>query len=225
MMTSIIGLIVIASAATYYWWPKDTDKKIVLQNKKEQALYMMGVLYANQLKTLALSLEEWKLVQAGISERFDPQISLSSGEFLVQGFIDGRNRERTSLLKYRGKTFKQEFLEQEGAKETDTGLAYRIILPGSDNKPNVNSRVRMDYHGTLTDGTVIGSTFNVKEPADVSINSLILGWVQGLQLIGEGGEIELVVPAELAYGDAGARPHIPGGATLKYRIVLHKVLL
>ena len=54
---------------------------------------------------------------------------------------------------------------------------------------------------------------------------MILGWVQGLQLIGEGGEIELVVPAELAYGDAGARPHIPGGATLKYRIVLHKVLL
>jgi FKBP-type peptidyl-prolyl cis-trans isomerase len=41
-----------------------------------------------------------------------------------------------------------------------------------------------------------------------------------MQLVGEGGMIELVIPARLGYGDRGAGNVIPGGATLHFLVEL-----
>ena len=44
-----------------------------------------------------------------------------------------------------------------------------------------------------------------------------------MQHVGEGGMIELEIPAKLGYGDRGAGDDIPGGATLHFLVELQKV--
>ena len=62
------------------------------------------------------------------------------------------------------------------------------------------------------------------QPIDFPLNGVIAGWTEGLQLIGEGGEIELEIPSNLGYGARGAPPDIPGGATLHFKVELLKVM-
>ena len=53
--------------------------------------------------------------------------------------------------------------------------------------------------------------------------SVISGWTEGLQLIGEGGMIELEIPADLGYGASGSLPKIPPNATLHFLVELIEV--
>jgi FKBP-type peptidyl-prolyl cis-trans isomerase FkpA len=84
--------------------------------------------------------------------------------------------------------------------------------------------VSVHYHGTLIDGTVFDSSRDRGKKVEFPLNRVIKGWTEGLQLIGEGGKIKLVIPADLAYGDAGAPPKIPGGATLIFEVELFEII-
>jgi FKBP-type peptidyl-prolyl cis-trans isomerase len=76
----------------------------------------------------------------------------------------------------------------------------------------------------LIDGTVIDATTDTRPKAKLPMNGIIRGWVEGLQLVGEGGEIDLVIPSELAYGDQATTSGIPPGSTLRFQIQLHRIL-
>ena len=106
---------------------------------------------------------------------------------------------------------------------TASGLKYKINRPGSDKLPTAADSVSCHYKGWLDNGTVFDSSYGKGPPVDFPLNGVIAGWTEGLQLIGEGGEIELEIPSEMAYGAEG-RPGIPGGATLHFRVELVKVL-
>jgi FKBP-type peptidyl-prolyl cis-trans isomerase FkpA len=45
-------------------------------------------------------------------------------------------------------------------------------------------------------------------------------WTEGVQKMKVGGKARLVCPSSIAYGDNGAPPEIPGGATLVFEIEL-----
>ncbi len=112
----------------------------------------------------------------------------------------------------------------EGFTKTSSGLQYKIIEPGSDKKPSATDRVRCHYRGTLDDGTEFDSSYG-GEPAEFPLNGVIAGWTEGLQLIGEGGKIELIIPGELGYGETGSTDgKIPPNATLHFTVELIKVL-
>ncbi|MFM8284889.1 MAG: FKBP-type peptidyl-prolyl cis-trans isomerase, partial [Planctomycetaceae bacterium] len=49
------------------------------------------------------------------------------------------------------------------------------------------------------------------------------GWTEGMQLVGKGGMIELLIPAKLGYGKRGAPPVIPPDATLHFLVELLEV--
>ena len=106
---------------------------------------------------------------------------------------------------------------------TDSGLLYRVLRSSSGKKPTITDRVHVDYSGWLDDGTVFDSSYESQEPASFSMSGVVDGWTEGLQLIGEGGMIELVIPPELGYGEEGNPPNIPPAATLHFKIELHRV--
>jgi FKBP-type peptidyl-prolyl cis-trans isomerase FkpA len=53
---------------------------------------------------------------------------------------------------------------------------------------------------------------------------VIAGWTEGLQLVREGGTIELEIPPSLGYGETGtASGSIPPNATLRFIVELHSI--
>ena len=107
--------------------------------------------------------------------------------------------------------------------KTGSGLQYRILRKGSGAKPKATNQVEVNYHGWLDDGKVFDSSYQRGKPISFGLNQVIPGWTEGMQLVGEGGMIELTIPYNLAYGEAGRPPVIPPKATLHFLVELIKV--
>jgi FKBP-type peptidyl-prolyl cis-trans isomerase FkpA/FKBP-type peptidyl-prolyl cis-trans isomerase FklB len=106
---------------------------------------------------------------------------------------------------------------------TPSGLYYRILRKSDGRKPTTQNRVVVNYRGTLDNGSQFDSSYDRAEPSEFGLTQVIKGWTEGLQLIGEGGMIELEIPYWLAYGPMGSPPRIPGKATLHFLIELKEV--
>ena len=82
--------------------------------------------------------------------------------------------------------------------------------------------MKVNYRGTLVNGTEFDSSYKRKEPAQFPLNGVIRCWTEGVQKMKTGGKSMLTCPSDLAYGDQG-RPSIPGGATLIFEIELLEI--
>jgi FKBP-type peptidyl-prolyl cis-trans isomerase FkpA len=108
---------------------------------------------------------------------------------------------------------------EPGAKKTASGLIYRELKPGTGESPKATDTVRVHYRGTLTNGKEFDSSSG-GPPAEFPLNRVIPCWTEGVQMMKIGGKSQLVCPANIAYGERGAPPDIPGGATLVFEIEL-----
>ncbi len=106
---------------------------------------------------------------------------------------------------------------------TKSGLKYRILKDSDGKKPKVSDAVTVHYHGWLDDGKVFDSSFRRNTPATFGLDQVIAGWTEGMQLVGVGGRIELVIPGNLGYGTNGSPPTIPANATLHFIVDLLEI--
>lgn len=115
----------------------------------------------------------------------------------------------------------------EGASKkftaTSSGLKYRVLRKGTGALPKAMQTVQVNYRGWLDDGTQFDSSYDRGEPIEFPLNRVIKGWTEGMQLVGEGGMIELEIPAALGYGDRGIPGVIPPSAKLHFLVELLKV--
>jgi FKBP-type peptidyl-prolyl cis-trans isomerase FkpA len=104
--------------------------------------------------------------------------------------------------------------------QTESGLRYRILRRGTGPRPTATDTVKVHYSGSLEDGRVFDSSYRRGKPETFALSSLIAGWAEGLQLVQQGGMIELEIPPDLGYGAQGAGGSIPPGATLHFTVEL-----
>jgi FKBP-type peptidyl-prolyl cis-trans isomerase len=109
--------------------------------------------------------------------------------------------------------------EDKAVVELPSGLRYAIVSPGLGAAPKPTDIVKVNYTGTLIDGTVFDSSERQGKPIEFALDKVIPGWTEGLQKIGKGGKIKLFVPPDLGYGDDG-RPGIPPGSVLVFDVEL-----
>jgi len=107
--------------------------------------------------------------------------------------------------------------------KTKSGLKYRILRKSEGDKPEQTDEVTVHYRGWLDNGKEFDSSYKRGEEISFPLDKVIPGWTEGMQLVGEGGMIELEIPAKLGYGDAGAGGVIPPGATLHFLVELKKI--
>ena len=106
------------------------------------------------------------------------------------------------------------------AEPTGSGLYYVVNTNGNGNFPNINSTVRVDYKGTLTDGTIFDQSGS--GGATFPLSNVIQGWQEGIPLFSEGGSGILIIPSALGYG-VQAVGIIPANSVLIFEVTLLNV--
>ena len=190
-----------------------STNKVTISTDAQKEAYALGSSFASYMAT---NLEQNEIspdkeyLISGFNETFRDASQLSKDEVkdVLEAFgkriqeetkarFDKEKAENTAA----GDKFREEFAKQEGVKQTKSGLLYQIINEGSDRHPKADDTVIVHYTGTLTDGRKFDSSYDRGETATFPLNAVIKGWTEGIQLVGVGGKIKLVVPPDLAYGD------------------------
>lgn len=133
------------------------------------------------------------------------------------------NKQQAQQNIEEGKAFLDANKNQEGIKTTSSGLQYMVLKTGTGTvHPTASDQVTVHYHGTLIDGTVFDSSVERGEPIAFSLNQVIRGWTEGLQLMVEGEKVRLFIPADLAYGNR-SMGKIGPGSVLIFDVELLKI--
>jgi FKBP-type peptidyl-prolyl cis-trans isomerase FkpA len=107
--------------------------------------------------------------------------------------------------------------------KTASGLVYKELRAGTGASPKATDKVTVNYRGTLTNGTEFDSSYKRNAPATFPLNGVIPCWTEGVQMMKVGGKAQLTCPPGIAYGDRGAPPVVPPGATLIFEVELLKI--
>jgi len=112
----------------------------------------------------------------------------------------------------------------DGVESLPSGVQYKVVRsgPAGGERPDRNDLVRVDYEGTLTDGTVFDSSFQSGQPAVFTVSDVVPGWTEALQQMRVGDEWLVYVPPAQGYGEQG-RPGIPSNAVMVFRIKLLEI--
>lgn len=110
--------------------------------------------------------------------------------------------------------------EEDKKKKLQIGVKKRV--DNCKTKSKKGDTLHMHYTGKLEDGTEFDSSIPRGEPFVFTLGSgqVIKGWDQGLLGMCVGEKRKLVIPSDMGYGDRGAPPKIPGGATLIFEVEL-----
>jgi FKBP-type peptidyl-prolyl cis-trans isomerase FkpA len=220
MKNMIAGLIVAALMVGC-----NAAKNAEPKNEDEKVRYALGFMMGQRFAPFELNDADIDMIAAGIRDASlnkTSKVELAAYQVKVQEFFQERIKKVSEGQKKKGEEALAAFVK-DGATKTASGLAYKALTEGTGAMPAATDTVKVHYHGTLLDGTVFDSSVDRGQPAQFPLDRVIKGWTEGLQLVKTGGKIKLMIPPELAYGDQGAPPKIPGGATLVFEVELLEI--
>lgn len=128
--------------------------------------------------------------------------------------------EKYAENKAAGEKFLAENKGKEGVVTTPSGLQYKIITKGDGAIPADTSKVKVNYKGTLIDGTEFDSSYKRNEPATFLANQVIKGWTEALTMMPVGSKWELYIPYNLAYGSRETGDQIKPFSALIFEVEL-----
>ena len=195
--------------------------------------YAFGMLFAQQMAGTGLSFdyEAFKEGFRDFNEAKETRFSMEKANEKIQIVAQKLQNEANEKMKLEGEKNREagdayltENKSRSGVIITSSGLQYEIISQGSGDKPGVQDTVRVNYEGTLIDGTVFDSSYSRNEPAEFPVGRVIPGWVEGIQLMNVGSTYRFVIPSELAYGPNGAGEVIPPNSVLVFKVELLSIV-
>ena len=100
-----------------------------------------------------------------------------------------------------GEAFMDSIAKTPDVVKTESGLCYKVITQGKGKVPAKTDRVKVNYRGTLIDGTEFDSSYKRNEPSTFRANQVIPGWTEALTMMPVGSHWMLYIPQDLAYGE------------------------
>ena len=219
--------------------PDGTSVKDLLPSKAQvdSVSYLLGINFGSFLKAYNFGEDlNYAQMKEGMLDFLRAEGNQNDPEFVNQfkvnpelmndlfnSFLDKRNEYTTALNVAKETEFLAANAKKSGVITTESGLQYKIIEPGNDVKPGPQDTVLVRYKGTLLDGTVFDEVPENADAITLTLDRVIPGWTEGLQLIGEGGKAQLFIPAALGYGASGTNGIAPN-STLLFDVEIEKVL-
>jgi FKBP-type peptidyl-prolyl cis-trans isomerase len=223
-MKSTIG-IVVATALCLASMAVATDVKLESDTDKE--IYALGLSVARSLSVFNLTEAEMKVLEEGLADGVlgkTPKVDLATYGPKLQELAKTRTAQVAEAEKKASEEFLKQAAAEKGATKSDSGLIYSELSPGKGASPTPDSTVKVNYKGTLRDGTVFDSSYDRKSPVTFALKQVIPCWTEGLQKMKVGGKAKLICPAPIAYGDRGAPPLIKPGAALAFEVELLEIV-
>jgi FKBP-type peptidyl-prolyl cis-trans isomerase FklB len=186
---------------------KDNTPK--MKNELDSVSYCLGIAIGQTFKSTGINTYNESLFLKAISDVLRNKtlpFTQQQTNDVLQAYITKKRDEISKVNLEQGKKFLIENSKKEGVVTLPSGLQYKIIKDGEGQSPTINDQVTCNYKGTFIDGSVFDSSYDRGEPAHFSVNGVIKGWTEALQLMKPGSKWILYVPSELAYGDQ----NIPG---------------
>ena len=193
-----------------------------LATDEQKTVYALGLSVQRSLLSFDLSPAELEIVKQAIADAVAGKPAVDLNEWGPK--IGQLQQSRSGRVAQREKALAGEYLAkaaaEPGAVKMPSGLIYRELTPGTGDSPKATDTVKVHYRGTLINGTEFDSSYKRNQPAQFQLNGVIKCWTEGVQKMKVGGKSKLACPSDLAYGDQGRPPMIPGGATLVFEVEL-----
>jgi len=199
--------------------------EVKLITNQQKYSYAVGIQVANNIKKQDIQLDPESLTQAikdvlngkplkATKEELDKAISALHEE------NKKKQQQQAQLSIKAGKAFQAKYKQDKSVITLKDGIQYKIIAKGQGKKPQSTDIIVAHYEGKLINGTVFDSSYKRKAPSTFPINRVIKGWQKIIPMMPLGSIWEIVIPADLAYGDQGAGKDIGPGETLIFKIEL-----
>ena len=195
-------------------------------SEDEKTFYYMGIAMEQSLRSFTLSDEELDLLIRGLREAHDgKQLELERATYhpKVRELGKQRLKKAAEAEKLKAHAFLAEAAQRKGALRTESGLIYTEIIPGRGDSPQPTDTVKVHYHGTLRDGTVFDSSAQRGDAFEFQLDRVIPCWSEGVGMMKVGGKSIIICPPDLAYGERGSPPRIPGNAALSFEVELIEI--
>lgn len=163
----------------------------------------------------------------GLTQEEVPGISMDSTQVLVQKNMDyyrkAQMERKYGANRTAGVDFLKENAKRKEVKTTASGLQYEVLTAGTGDIPTASDRVKVNYQGTLIDGTEFDSSYKRGQPATFGCSQVIKGWTEALTMMPVGSKWKLYIPQELAYGERESGK-IPPYSALIFEVELLEIV-
>lgn len=195
------------------------DSKAMTDNDK--IIYALGLSVSRSLGQFELSPAELEIIKRALTDAAagKPAIDIDTWGPKIQQLATSRAAAASTRQKAASATFLAKAAAEPGVKKTASGLIYKELRAGTGATPGAADNVKVNYRGTLVDGTEFDSSYKRGQPASFVLSGVIKCWTEGVQMMKVGGKARFVCPSALAYGEQGA-PGIPGGSALVFEVEL-----
>ena len=203
-----------------------------LKTELDSVSYAIGMDVARNVKTNVAEIDSELFIQGYMNYLDSTNILIKEEgvQQILSTYFQKKQAEKMKEQQAEGeknKVANEKFLEEnkskDGVKVTESGLQYIVMKEGTGEKPTAESKVKVHYHGTLTDGTVFDSSVERGEPAEFGVNQVIRGWTEGLQLMSVGSKYKFFIPQDLAYGARQTGDKIKPYSALVFEVELLEV--
>jgi FKBP-type peptidyl-prolyl cis-trans isomerase FklB len=185
--------------------------------------YALGIAIGQQVLQMGLKNIVYKDFEEALHKMIEGKevdMLLRDAQQTLQAFYANEQLKH----KEAGEKYLAENAKKDGVITLPSGLQYQVLKEGNGKKPSAKDTVMCHYEGFLIDGTLFDSSVQRGEPATFSLQQVITGWTEGLQLMQEGAKYRFFIPYRLAYGEGGTGGVIPPYAALVFDVELIQVI-
>jgi FKBP-type peptidyl-prolyl cis-trans isomerase FklB len=231
-----ISAALLISSLAVFGCSKQGGGKAEFKNDVDKVSYAIGVQIGknfkdNKIASTDLNLDMFRKGITDMLENKPSALSDSDAAKVMEKFSTTLREKQEAALKKEvtENQAKASAFLAENAKKTGVvtlppdSLQYMVMKEGTGPMPKPTDKVKVQYVGTLIDGSEFDSSIKRGQPFEFTVNQMIPGWTEIIPMMKVGSKWKVFIPPKLAYGERAMGQKIPANSLLIFEIELLEI--